>query len=526
MNKFFSILKYNLLNDYKILGLSKKNNIKKIIIYILIFYFAVAGFIYYSFNGLSVMLKQQNLLFLALLIGTGIEMLYCTVTNIHKASSYLFSFKDYDLLTSMPIPKNIILMSKLSSLYIDNLVFALFIMIPSFLYYGINNNSTFIFYLYSIIFLLLLPLLSVSIGATFSFLLGKIASKFKKSNFILSLLSVGLVVLYVKFVQSFMRIEDSVILTTISKQSDLLKNNFIIGHMFMAFEETNFISFLIISLICIFPFVVLVFVFQNYFTQINASFSEVYTTKNYKMKPMKSSTPVFSLIKKELIHYFTSYMYFLNTFIPLVFMTIFTLGYVFTGNDFVKELIGANFPVQYISPIFTIVYCAFITMVSILSCSISLEGKNFWIIKNLPIQTSTILHSKIFFNLIIILPVLYINIFIISFALSLKPLEILMIFLISTLYTKLISNLYLFINLLFPKMIWTSPTKVLKQGLSVFVSGIIGILCLLIICLTLYFLLQDLFLAYIVIFLELLISNIISNNILFSKGKILFSKIQ
>ena len=60
---------------------------------------------------------------------------YIFIANIFKIKDLLFDFKDYDLLMSLPVGRNMVLASKITSLYITNLLYTLVIMIPGYLAY-------------------------------------------------------------------------------------------------------------------------------------------------------------------------------------------------------------------------------------------------------------------------------------------------------------------------------------------------------------------------------------------------------
>ena len=76
-------------------------------------------------------------------------------TGIYKVNGVLFGFKDYDLLMSLPIKKNKVILSKIIILYISNLIYTLLFMLPAYILYITNINVDLAFHLlfFIIIFL-------------------------------------------------------------------------------------------------------------------------------------------------------------------------------------------------------------------------------------------------------------------------------------------------------------------------------------------------------------------------------------
>ena len=116
-----------------------------------------------------------------------------------------------------------------------------------------------------------------------------------------------------------------------------------------------------------------------------------------------------------------------------------------------------------------------LTISQISSCSISLEGKSLGITKSLPISKKDIFSSKIIFNylifgafsfissilvIVILKPVCYVSIILLLLCL-LNPLSFSVI--------GLLCNLYL------PKLNYSNPYQVVKQGLSVLANMIVSL---------------------------------------------------
>ena len=121
-----------------------------------------------------------------------------------------------------------------------------------------------------------------------------------------------------------------------------------------------------------------------------------------------------------------------------------------------------------------------ITLFCGLTCSthssISLEGKNFWIMKTIPVSPMKIFISKIMINLTIIVPAILISSILLTISLKLSLVTFILCIFTGIGYSLFISLIGLILNLNFPNFSWTSEIRVIKQSLPAFISIFIGLI--------------------------------------------------
>lgn len=106
--------------------------------------FLVMAILYFELMAKG--LNQFGLLDMLLVMGFIISSAIILFTSIYKAQGILFSFKDYDLLMSLPIKKSDILISKMVELLAVNYFFSLFVLLPSgMIYFKYSNISPLFF---------------------------------------------------------------------------------------------------------------------------------------------------------------------------------------------------------------------------------------------------------------------------------------------------------------------------------------------------------------------------------------------
>ena len=113
------------------------------------------------------------------------------------------------------------------------------------------------------------------------------------------------------------------------------------------------------------------------------------------------------------------------------------------------------------------------------STSISLEGKEWWIVKSLPIDAKTLFDSKILVNLTIILPFYVISEILLMIGLRLGVMDAIWLIILPLILILFACVFGITINLLFPVFQWENDVTIVKQSASAMIGGLGG--CLLII---------------------------------------------
>lgn len=484
MSNLALLIKNNIINETginKLKNADKKEKSKAIgmglLISVSMIILAVYGFVLCSY--LSNFLIEINQMELLLVLG----ILGCTFatffTSLYKASSYLFQSKDYEMLVSLPIKQSTILSSKVIMLIINNYLFGgVFILIPGIVYFIKMETSSY-YLIFLIILTLVAPLIPILISSLVAFFISNISSRSKKSNIISIVLNLAIIV--VVMVLSF-NIQN-VIMNLIQNSNSIIEASqkiYPLSYYFVdSLKNGNLISLIIFLLISLLPMAVFVYLFANNFNKVNSKMSETYKANNYKFKELKLSKPVIALFRKELKRYLSSTIYVMNSSIGMVLLPIFTVSIVLVGYDKISQILEMNYMMDMVL-IQIIVFC--IVMTNTACVSISLEGKNLWILKSSPIKEMDIFKSKILLNTILTIPISVISFVVLAIKLDFHIKSSVIIIITIILLSIFSATLGLFINLLFPKLNFTSDVAVVKQGASVIVNMICNLIYVVSIC--------------------------------------------
>lgn len=172
----------------------------------------------------------------------------------------------------------------------------------------------------------------------------------------------------------------------------------------------------------------------------------------------------------------------MNTFVGMIMLFIFTVAIVVIGYDKIAQILEIAVVKEMIvlQIIGITLFC--IIMTNTACVSISLEGKNLWILKSSPIKERDIFKSKILLNIILTMPIAIICFMTLSFRLGFNMKSTALVILTIILISIFSATLGIFINLLYPKMDFTSDVAVVKRGASVIISMISNVAFIALIC--------------------------------------------
>ncbi|MFA7672409.1 MAG: hypothetical protein WCY62_00970 [Clostridia bacterium] len=488
MNILSSLLKADLVNSFALNELKNKNNRKKAVGMIAVSLLVVLMcFIYIGGASwfISDILLKMGMLDILLVFSFIMPFMILFLMDIYKMPSHLFSFKDYDLLMSLPIRDNTVLTAKVLRIMTESYVWEFLVSFPIFLVYCIKCPDLGIMtVLLYILMFIAIPALPMSIGAVFALLIAKISIKMRNKNVVIIIGSFALLILIMGLsfsIQSIMN--EQVIMNAMEQFGNLVKSFFMFDLYLKAVVGHDIVSTLILLAILIVPFFVFINIFGKSFKHINSAMMETKAQRSIKGIKFISDSPVIAIAKKEINFYTHCIIYITNTMFGMVLLFIGSIAAavmgdkvdVFIATYSVFGFTEADTKMMVISVVIT--YC--MILCSPCSASISLEGKNLWILKSMPVDEKTIFKGKLGLGLVVTIPIGVLSSIIIYIALGLTFVQWLVVLLLTISCGILASMLGLFVNLLFPKMEFKSPTEVVKQsaasGISIFAGMFIVI---------------------------------------------------
>jgi len=412
--------------------------------------------------------------------GVAIASLLNLVFTALKSNGILFAYKDYDMLMALPVKTSTIITSRFLTMYVWNLIFTILIMIPMGVGYVFFAAPGIVFYPFWLIGILVVPLIPMTFAALLGALIVFFSSRFRYANVANTVLSFAIliVILILSFragelenvnfsTEQMQSIGDTVLIQVQGMYPPaMLFHNAVVGESFLYFLLFSGISagwyYLFAKLLGI------------CYKRINTGLMTYHARSNYKPTQLKSSKPLTALWKKELKRFFTCTVYVINMGVGVVMALMFTAAICLMGIDKLETALQIPGVASVIVMIFPFVLSSLLTMTSTTSVSLSLEGKNLWIPKSLPVDTMTIYNSKILLDLTLKIPPGLLCSLLAAIYLPMEnPWMTVMLFVTPVVYSAATAVAGMYVNLKVPNYEWKSETSVVKQSFSAMV-GIFG----------------------------------------------------
>lgn len=417
------------------------------------------------------------------LCGTAYDWYYFAVVGLFSlalsffftaftAKSELFEAKDNALLLSMPIKPRLILMSRMATLLLMEYLFALLVLIPAgiawFMTAGVQAAQLLLYIVCGLLF----PLLSAAIACLFGWLLALLTARVRNKTMftmIFSLLFMGCYFYFYMNAQKYITM--------------LLENHAAIaegmrgwGALFCLFGEgIAHAAFGKAALVCVLSVAVfagMTLLLGHGFLKTTSGGSHAYKKVKGKVEA-KSAAVSSALLRRELKRFTSSAIYMLNCGLGLILTVIAAVALLIKQAD-IRALLSmlGNFGISQKDMAFlaAIALSFFASMDVITAPSVSLEGKTLWILRSMPVSAKKVLAAKLkLHELLCASPTLFLSVAA-AVALRADALGWAALMLIPQLLLLLAGAFGLMMNLLMPKLDWTSEAVAVKQSGAVLVT--------------------------------------------------------
>ncbi len=337
------------------------------------------------------------------------------VFTVFKTNGYLFHFKEYDMLMSLPFEARTVAGCKFLYMYLKSLPWYLSISLAMMIGYGYYARPWILVYPVWILLSLLLPLLPMLAAAFAGFLIARISAGFRKTNIIQTVLTFVFILLCfsLRFILEgvFRNNQVEQTLQKAAKITDDAANVYLPARWFSdAVTKRSLpdilINTLLLAGISLALFVIVFRIVGNSYRNINSALKSHAAAKNYKMTAQKKRSVVFAIVFKEFRRMTGSTVYITNVALGEILALLVGLITLIIGFDRIIAMVTNGAPVDsnILRPAIPFIVYFFIGMLATTACSPSLEGKNWWILQSLPIEMKTVYQGKMLFNLLLTVP--------------------------------------------------------------------------------------------------------------------------
>ena len=500
MSKFISLLRlqvnaryglsnalYNIKNDKK--ALWKSIGMGLIILIALAEVIGIYTFMMFQLYKSALIINTPQVVLTMAAVVSGIIVL---IFGVFYILSTVFLAKDTELLASLPISQGNIFLSKFILVLLGEYPFAFFLMMPPVIIYGIGQKMGAIYYILAVICTLFIPLVPLVVSALLSLILMNIVSRSRHRDMITIIGSIILlvgIVLGQNYFLSRVPENQQEFLTGLLQSS-----NAIIEFMGRAFPPAIWITkilsgtvpealinlvYLILISAAAFGLVYLLasFIYQRGAT---AQFETGISTGKTKLS-YKSSSQILTIFKIEWLTLLRTPIYALNSLVMVFMAPLMMMLPMFGGNlandpdiQFVYQLIENS----ELTSALVLIVAGLITLFALInpavSSTFSREGKNYWILKNIPVKPEVQVYGKLLagYSISFIAAILSASMAMLSFKISMV--STIMIVVLSTAALIPISAVGIYIDLIRPKLVWNNPQEAIKQNLNVVIAMLLG----------------------------------------------------
>ena len=333
------------------------------------------------------------------------------VFTLFKTNGYLFNFREYDMLMSLPFETRTVAGCKFLYMYVKSLPWYLSIAVAMMIGYGYYARPPFYIYILWIIGAFALPIIPMLFAAFLGFLVAKISSGFRKNNIVQTVLTFIFLILCFSLrfiIEGIFRNHE--VQSTLEMTSEATRRAAGIylpaGWFSNAVTKHSVLELLILVGLSAVLFAILFRIVGGSYRSINSALKSHAASKNFRMSAQKKRSVLHAIAFKEFRRMTGSTLYLTNGALGMILAALLGIITLILGFDRIISFVTHGAPIHssMLWPAIPFIVYFFIGMLATTACSPSLEGKNYWIVQSLPIEKKTLYQGKMLFNMYLTLP--------------------------------------------------------------------------------------------------------------------------
>lgn len=333
------------------------------------------------------------------------------IFTLLKTNGYLFNFREYDMLMSLPFETRSVAACKFLYMYVKSLPWYLSITLAMMIGYGIYAHPSVIVYPLWLVLSLFLPVIPMLAASFLGFLIARISAGFKKTSLVQTILTLVFVLFCfsLRFIIEDLFRNDKVqaTLETASTMTNNAARIYLPAGWFADAVTNMSVSaiLLLVGVSAVLFMAVFVIVGRSY-RHINSALKSHAAARSFRMSAQKQHSVVRAIAFKEWRRMSGCTAYMVNCGIGVILAALISILTLIIGPDKLIQVVtqGAPLDAGMLRPAIPFIVYFFIGMVATTACSPSLEGRNYWILQSLPIGWKTVYQGKMLFNMILTVP--------------------------------------------------------------------------------------------------------------------------
>lgn len=322
--------------------------------------------------------------------------------SVFNTFSSLYQAKDNDLLLSMPIPPAILLVSRMVGVYGMSLLYTGMVYLPGAVVYWVVAKAGAVAILFSLLLLFLLSMVVLSLTCALGYVVAQVAGRLRHKGVTTVLLSLVLLGVYY-----FCYFRLNTFLQYLSQNAGLIGEKLQPIWPLYVFGRAacgDGVHLLLFALMSLALFALTLYIMASSFLHL-ATANGTEGGKAKKVVPHTRRKPAAALLLRELKRFLGSPVYMLNGGLGLLIMPIAAVVLLWKGAELYAMLgeYAAIIPeLPGLLPLLGVGCVCLLTSMNMLTpCSVSLEGRQLWILRSAPVSGNMVLRAKVNMHLLL-----------------------------------------------------------------------------------------------------------------------------
>lgn len=386
---------------------------------------------------------------------TGLMM--AVIVGVFMGYSALFAAKDNELLLAMPIPPWMILAVRLFGLLVVNVGCILLVWVPTVVVYAVQGTSPLGAVVSALPVVAILGGISSVLSAILGWIVAEAGGRVRHRNIVTVVLSLGFLggcYAAVSWIES--------LLPQLLTGENAAEPH---GLLYCAGRAAQGDGGLLLGFAVAVAAITAAFCFL-----LDRQYLRLMTTRRgvkktvYRAKMTQKSSLRRALLRRELLHLASSPAYLLNCALGTGMLLV-VGGMMLVKSQDIYASVSALFPAELLPLLLCGMVCIGLASNLLAAPSVSLEGKNLWLIRSLPVTAWQALRAKLDLHLLFTVVPAVVCTLCGGFAFRVRPGTLLLILLVVLLFSGFAALFDLTAGLLWANLHWTNETAVIKQSM-------------------------------------------------------------
>lgn len=449
----------------------KKRGKGMVVLFALLYLYLIAvfaGMMCFTFYQLAEPYHAAGLDWLYFAMAGLMGLGFALIGSVFATQNQLYDAKDNELLLSMPVTPRAILISRILPLLALNLLFSGVVIIPAAVMFAIFAEFSFVGLLCQLLALLAVSVFAQALACFFGWLLHLLLGRMNKSFASLLFMLLFLGVYFYVYSQA------GRILRAIAENGESLAETlqtwvwplYAMGRGCLG-DGLHLLAFVIIAAAL---FGLVYWILSKTFLKTVTAKYTARRKRKLDVSQSRQTSPLQAVVGKEWHKFLGSPVYLTNMGLGAILTAVLPIAGIFVRNTVMEYLVLLDF----LRPWVPILIWAMLSFTATTACistpSVSLEGKNIWIMKSMPISSRDILLGKLRLHCRLTVPVSVLAALVLTVAYGCSGPEILLVTISAGLFPLFVGLLGMWAGLQWAKLDYINEAYPCKQSASVAVA--------------------------------------------------------